>query len=121
MKNKVNGRRRAFTLIEILIVVAIIGILLAIATPAFQNARTSSKAKACQSNLKNILSAKERWAMDTNKSSTDVPANGDLAPYYVHSTPVCPEGGTYTLGTLREVPVCSLGGTRGSYDAHVLP
>jgi competence protein ComGC len=113
--------RSGFTMVEILIVVAIIGILLAIATPAFQNARNGAKAKACQSNLKEILCAKERWAMDANKAPTDTPTNADLTPYYVRSTPSCPSSGVYTVGALAELPICSVGGTRGDYDAHVIP
>lgn len=108
-------------MIEVLIVVAIMGILLAIATPAFQNARDGAKAKACQSNLKQILSAKERWAMDNNKAHDDTPTDSDLTPYYTHNKPICPSGGTYTLGRLSAVPTCDVGGVRGEYDAHVIP
>src|SRR5678815_1449419 len=100
--------QRAFTLVEILMVVCIIGILLAIATPAFISARNGAKAKACQGNLCQILSAKERWAMDNNKSPDDVPTQGELTPYYTQSVPICPSSGTYTLGTLKEIPTCSV-------------
>jgi prepilin-type N-terminal cleavage/methylation domain-containing protein len=59
-----SGVRRAFTLIEILIVVLVIGILLAIAVPSFVRARESSRARGCIANLKLIDSAKEQYALD---------------------------------------------------------
>jgi prepilin-type N-terminal cleavage/methylation domain-containing protein len=114
-------RSRGFTLVEVLIVVAILGILLAIAVPAFTNARNGARAKGCQYNLKQIYSAKERWAMDKNKSPDDVPVQADLTPYYTHNVPICPAGGEYTLGRLQDIPICSIGGVRGEFDAHVLP
>lgn len=112
---------RGFTLVEIMVVVAILGVLLAIAIPGFQKARTNARAKACQGNLKQIYSAKERWAMDNHKSPTDTPLQGELVPYYTHSVPVCPAAGTYTIGQLSEIPTCSIGGVRGEWDAHVMP
>ena len=56
--------RRAFTLVEIMIVVLIIGILVAIAVPNFVRARESARARACVGNLSQIDSAKEQYAMD---------------------------------------------------------
>src|SRR5207249_12320140 len=58
---------RGFTLVEIMIVVLIIGMLMTIAMPQFQRARTGALARACQHNLKHIVGAKERWAMDNNR------------------------------------------------------
>jgi len=108
-------------MVEILVVVAIMGILLAIAIPGFTRTRANARAKACQGNLKQIYSAKERWAMDNNKAPDDTPLQGELVPYYTHSVPVCPASGTYTIGELQELPTCSIGGVRGEYDAHVMP
>ena len=113
--------RRAFTLVEIMIVVLIIGILLAIAIPNFIRARETARAKSCQSNLQHIDSAKEQWAMDNKKTATDTaPASTDLAPTYVKSYPACPSSGTYTIGQVGTTPTCSIGGTAGTYNAHVL-
>ena len=118
-----TGRRsRGFTLLEILIVVMISSMLLAIAIPNFIQARETSRSKACQRTLWEIQSAKERWAMDNRRPATDTPAMTDLvAPgVYLRNDPVCPSSGTYTIGRLDETPSCSVGGTAGSPDAHVL-
>jgi prepilin-type N-terminal cleavage/methylation domain-containing protein len=111
--------RRAFTLVEIMIVVLIIGILLAIAIPNFIRARESSRAKSCQANLKQIDSSTEQYLMD-NKTTT-YPALGALNPTYLKSAPSCPSGGTYSIGSASANPTCSISGTAGEYNAHLLP
>ncbi len=111
--------RRAFTLVEIMIVVLIIGILLAIAIPNFIRARESSRAKSCQANLKQIDSSTEQYLMD-NKTTT-YPALTALTPTYLKSTPSCPSGGTYTIGSASANPSCSIGGAATTYNGHSLP
>jgi prepilin-type N-terminal cleavage/methylation domain-containing protein len=113
--------RSGFTLVEIMIVVLIIGVLLAIAVPNFIKSREGANARACQSNLKQILGAKERWAMENNKGATDTPTWADLTPFFVKNTPECPAGGTYTVGSLDQSPTCNVGGVRGEWNAHVIP
>ena len=112
----VKKARRAFTLVEIMIVVLIIGILLAIAIPNFIRARETSRAKSCQSNLQHIDSAKEQWAMDNKKTATDAPGSTDLAPNYLKTYPTCPSNGTYTIGNVGTVPTCTIG-TNAAGDA----
>ncbi len=106
-----------------MIVVSIIGILLAVAVPAFQKAGLKSRASTCVQNLKQLHGAKERWAMDYNQGPLDTPSMTDLAgpDTYLKVTPLCPTGGTYTLGNMNTVPVCSIGGTAGTPEGHVLP
>jgi prepilin-type N-terminal cleavage/methylation domain-containing protein len=108
-----TSRKSGFTLVEIMIVVAIIGLLAAIAIPNFVKARTASQKNACIANLKQISGAKATWALENKKVDTDTPVNADLfgATQYIRATPACPGGGTYTLGNVATEPICSLGAT----------
>jgi prepilin-type N-terminal cleavage/methylation domain-containing protein len=110
MRARRERARAGFTLVEIMIAVLIIGILLAIAVPQFQAAGKRARATACQRTLKEILGAKERWAMDTNQGPSAVPTLTDLVVpgVYLRSTPRCPEGGTYTIGSMDQLPRCEL-------------
>lgn len=77
-----------FTLIELMIVIAIIAILAAILVPNFMRARAQGNVTACKSNLKNIGTASEVYATDNN---TRYPLLlSDLAPKYLGTIPTCP-------------------------------
>ena len=114
---KINAvRRSGFTLVEIMIVVAIIGLLAAIAIPNFIRARQSSQVNACIANLKQIEGAKANWAMENRKTMADTPGDADLfgAAAYIRVKPLCPANGNYTLGAVDTPPACSVAG-------HALP
>jgi prepilin-type N-terminal cleavage/methylation domain-containing protein len=104
---------KAFTLVEIMIVVAIIGILIAIAVPGFVKARTTSRARACQENLSKIDGSKEQLALETDLAVGAAVAWADLVTGnegYLKNEPTCPGGGAYTIGVIGTDPTCSVGG-----------
>ena len=117
--------RRAFTLVEIMIVVLIIGILVAIAVPNFIRARESARGRACVANLRQIDSAKEQYAMDQKLAQgSTMPALSTLCgtgttTYIKGGAPLCPSSGTYVVGNLGVDPTCSIGTTAAV--AHLLP
>ncbi len=98
-----------------MIVVAIIGLLAAIAIPNFVKARDTAQKNACIANLKQIQGAIQVWAIDSNKSGSDAVTLGNLVPDYIKKTPACPKSGTYTLSTVDAEPTCSK-----SADGHTL-
>jgi prepilin-type N-terminal cleavage/methylation domain-containing protein len=110
----IRKSKAGFTLVEIMIVVAIIGLLAAIAIPNFVRARTTSQMNACINNLRQIDGAAQQWALETKQATNAVPAFSDISGY-LKSQVVCPAGGnaatfasTYTLNAINLKPTCQI-------------
>ncbi len=103
-------RRAAFTLIEIMIVVGIIGLLMAVAIPNITKARKGAQRTACMANLKAIEGAKGYWALEMKKGDADVPTDADIfgTDRAIAQKPNCPSGGTYDLKAVSEKPTCTV-------------
>lgn len=119
MKN-MKRLKRAFTLIEIMIVVAIIGLLASIAIPHYAQAREEVRTRACINNLQQIEAAIERWSLQFNKDEEDAVTYSDIRSYLQRSV-VCPSGGTcfddsYLITTVGAPPTC-----RRKPETHKLP
>lgn len=78
---------------------------------ANEQARVASEQNACINNLRQIDAAKQQWALENSKPASATPTVQELLPYFKDNVfPVCPAGGTYTIGTVSEVPACSVPG-----------
>jgi hypothetical protein len=88
------------------------GMLAGIAIPNFEKARSTSQQNTCINNLRMIAAAKNEWALENGKTTTnDIPTWDDLRPYLSVPVPlVCPAGGTYTINAIGQLPTCSVPG-----------
>ena len=97
MLQKMRSKRGGFTLIELMIVIAIIAILAAILVPNFIRARAQGQVTACKSNLKNIATALEMYSTDYGgRFPTAIASGGALTPNYLRTLPTCPAAGSVT-------------------------
>ncbi len=124
MKTANLPRAAGFTLVEIMIVIAIIGLLAAIAIPSYVRARADSQANACINNLRQIDSAANQWALEQRKTTgASVNYPTDIMPYIKLNTagsiPPCPAGGSYTDSNIGTNPTCSLSDT--VTPTHIMP
>ena len=110
MKTKTPRRfQSGFTLVEIMIVVAILGLLVSLALPNFIKSRTNAQKQVCIENLAQIESAKQIWGIENGKHDGDEVSVDDLVgpTLYIKRQPECPGGGTYAYATIGENATCS--------------
>src|SRR5258706_7908067 len=105
-----NLRNTGFALAEINTLVAIDGLLTAIAIPNFVRARTTAQTNACINNLRQIDGAKEQWALETKKASGATTVDTEVDQYIKGGRPKCPAAGTYTYQNVDTPPICSVAG-----------
>ncbi len=90
---------RAFTAVEIVLVVAVVALILSVAIPQFIRSRNSSRATLCISNLRRIDAAKEQYLLENRTGRAPTRMNQRVLSY-IRTTPVCPSSGRYTLSRL---------------------
>jgi prepilin-type N-terminal cleavage/methylation domain-containing protein len=115
MLKAINKRRGGFTLVEIMIVVAIIALLAAIAVPGFLRARKRSQASRILNDLRMIDSAVDQYAIETNRKTGDTVNTTDWTNYLKKGSLLYNGGkdilgnvyGTQVVDTIPQVPGAS--------------
>ncbi len=99
----------AFTLIEILIVVAIVGMVTAIALPNFIKTKKVASLQVCLENLAQIESAKQIWGVENGKQGGDLVTEADIVgpTLFIKKAPACPSGGTYDYQSIGVTATCT--------------
>jgi len=92
--------------------IALLPFLAAIAIPNFVKARNVAMTNICISNLRQIDSAKQTWAIENKKDDSQTPTGHDLDTYLKggFNTRVCPAGGRYSINSVGQKPTCSIPG-----------
>lgn len=108
--NGINNSRKGFTLVEIMIVVVIIGLLAAMAIPAFQKVRQSSQDKAVLNNARQLAAAADQHFLENGVSSVELTDLTGAGNYVKAINTVASE--TYPAGYTQGITI-TIGGIAG--------
>ncbi|MEA3305399.1 MAG: type II secretion system protein [Candidatus Omnitrophota bacterium] len=112
---KDNNKTSGYTLVELMIAVAIIGLLATMALPNVYRVRAGTRKSICVNNLRQIEAAVDRWVFENSVPEGIIATpsqEGEIYSYIRGGKPVCPGGGTYTIGAIGTYPQvsCSIEG-----------
>lgn len=122
-------KQKAFTLLEIMIVVAVIGIVVSIAAPTWIRQREISRSTSCQENLSKIEGSVEQYALEYKLGEGAAvnypddllqPGGVALGQGYLKSEPKCPASGEYAIAAVGDDPICSIGAGTAPFAPHEL-
>ena len=121
MRKTARLKNSGFTLVEVVVVAALIGVIALLVVPNFINANEKVKEDICLDNMKQIHLAKRMWALENGEDdSTQVTMTVLMNGRYLKEWPVCPLGGTYSTvagEAVSAMPSCSIHGSASGGDA----
>ena len=85
------------------------------------NPDPNAPAIGCANHLRGIDKVKKQWAEEHGAGLNDTPTEADLEPYFRHGMLKCPEGGTYTIGKVGDLPQCSIAAHNDYFKEHLTP
>jgi prepilin-type N-terminal cleavage/methylation domain-containing protein len=121
--SKCVSKKNGFTLVELMITVAIIGLLAAFAIPNYVRSRAAAQVNNCINNLRQIDNAIQQFASESHKAAHSRVSETDVTPF-LKNVLACPAGGhsfsdSYTVTHCDAPPICKSPGG-GAANGHVL-
>lgn len=110
MPTRRSAKNHAFTLPEIVIVIAFLCILAAIGIPNYIKSGPAVKTRACIANLRAIDAAKEVWALKAKKKAGEPVVVPEVNSLIKGGSQNCPAGGHYDFQPVDAVPTCTVPG-----------
>jgi hypothetical protein len=104
LRNSINPA----TLMKFLLVFVMAALVVCGCNKNAEKEKQTFSQETCKLRLRMIAEAKQNWASNNQKTANDTPTGDDLRPYLRGNIPKCPDGGVYTIGTVGELPSCSI-------------